>query len=58
MNTKALVLEAIGRLPDDASVDQVIERLQFLERIAEGLREADASEVIEHEDLRAELLPD
>ena len=56
MITKARILEVIEQLPDDVSIDQVIAKLHFLERVSEGLREADAGEVIDHEELKKELL--
>jgi hypothetical protein len=39
---KERILEAIGKLPPDASVEDAIERLVFLAKIERGIRELDA----------------
>lgn len=49
MTTKELVLRTLEFLPDDASIDDVIERLYLLRKIEIGLRQADAGNLIEHE---------
>ena len=44
--TRERMIEAIRELTPDASVDDAIERLLFLEKIEEGLAELDRSEGI------------
>ena len=52
---KGMVREAIERLPDDASVEDVMERLYLLSKINRGLDAADRGDVVSHEDA-AQLL--
>jgi predicted transcriptional regulator len=49
MTTKELVLRTLDDLPEDASIDDVIERLYLLRKIEIGLRQAESGELIEHE---------
>jgi len=48
--TKEQMLKAIQDLPDDASVDEAVERLYFLEKIERGIAEADAGRTVSHEE--------
>ena len=48
MTTKERVLQAVQSLPDDASIEDVMERLLFLAKIETGLRQADAGQTIPH----------
>jgi len=49
------ILEALQDLPDDATVDDAIERLIFLARIDAGLAELDAGKGIPHEEVKRRL---
>jgi hypothetical protein len=49
------MVEAIRDLPEDASVDDAIERLVFLAKIEEGLAQLDAHEGIRHEEVKRRL---
>lgn len=42
MVTKAQMVEAIQSLPDDATVDDAVERLHFIEWLEERVADADA----------------
>ena len=53
MSQKESILEAIRRLPDDTSFDEVIEEIRILQRIEEGEKAADEGRVRAHEDVRA-----
>jgi predicted transcriptional regulator len=53
---KQRVLEAIERLPADASVEDAIERLVFLAKIERGLAELDAGRGIPHEEVERRLM--
>ena len=48
-------IEAIRKLPPDASVDDAIERLVFLAKIEEGLAQLDRGEGIPHEEVKRRL---
>ena len=50
MLTKEQMLKAIQDLPDDASVDEAVDRLYFLEKIERGIAEADAGRTVSHEE--------
>lgn len=58
MTTKDIVRETLDRLPDDVTIDEVIERLYLLRKIATGLRQDDAGEVIDHSDVKREFRDD
>ena len=46
------ILEALRDLPEDASVDDAIERLVFLAKIDAGLAELDAGEGVPHDEVK------
>jgi predicted transcriptional regulator len=58
MPAKQLLREALEHLPDDATVEDAMERLYFLAKVARGLEAADRGDVISHEDARRALLGD
>ncbi len=45
---KQKILQVIERLPDTATLEDVIERLCFLAKVEEGLRQSDAGETVPH----------
>lgn len=49
------MIEAIRESPEDASVDDAIERLVFLAKIEEGLAQLDRAEGIPHEEVKRRL---
>ena len=55
MTQKEMVLEAIRELPDDASVRQIADRLEFLAAIQVGLDELDRGEGIPHDEIKKRL---
>jgi predicted transcriptional regulator len=55
---KQLLREAVERLPDDATVEDAMERLYFLSKVARGLEAADRGDVVPHEEARRILLGD
>ena len=55
MNTKELVLEAIKDLPDNAPIEDAMERLLLLAKIDHGLQQADAGETISHNEIKQRL---
>ncbi len=46
--TKPQILKAVADLPDEATVEDVIERLVFLDRIEQGLGQARRGETVPH----------
>jgi predicted transcriptional regulator len=55
MTQKELVLDAINELPDDASLDQIADRVEFLAAIQKGFDQIDRGEGIPHEDIKRQL---
>jgi predicted transcriptional regulator len=54
--TKDRMLEAVRDLPDDATVEDAMERLYFLAKVEEGLRQAEAGETVSAEEARRRIL--
>jgi hypothetical protein len=55
MTTKDIVRETLDRLPDDVTMDEVIDRLDLMRKITIGLRQDDSDDVHEHEDVKQEF---
>ncbi|WHZ17676.1 MAG: Prevent host death protein, Phd antitoxin [Nitrospira sp.] len=53
---KQKILEAVERLPDDATLEDAIERLCFLSKVEEGVRQSDAGETVPHQEAVRQLL--
>jgi len=53
---KQKVLEAIEKLPADATVEDAIEQLVLLAKIQEGLAQLDAGQGVEHSEAKRRLL--
>ena len=46
------VLQAVQNLPDDAPIEEAMERLLFMAKIERGLQQADAGQTIPHEEVK------
>lgn len=55
MSTKELVIESIQKLPDDATWEDVQERINFMAGVRKGLRELDEGKGIPHHCVREEF---
>ena len=55
MTTKEKVIRLIESLDDNASLDDMIDRLYLLRKIELGLAQADAGEVMPHQQFMKEL---
>ena len=53
---KQRVLEAMEKLPADATLEDAIERLVLLAKIERGLGELDAGQGIDHSKVKRQLL--
>ena len=53
---KQKILQAVDRLPDDATLEDAIERLCFLAKVEERLRQSDSGETVPHPDAVRQLL--
>jgi predicted transcriptional regulator len=54
-SAKKLLKEALDTLPEDATVEEAMERLLFLVKIEQGIAEADAGKTLNHEEVRKRL---
>jgi predicted transcriptional regulator len=52
---KDRVLDAVRELPDDATVEDAMERLYFLAKIEAGLRQAETGETMSHEEAKRRI---
>ena len=53
---KQRALEAIRTLPEGATIEDAIERLCFIAKIEEGLRQSEAGQVASHEEVKKRFL--
>jgi predicted transcriptional regulator len=55
MSDKQLALDSIGRLPEDASLEVIAERLDFLAALRKGLDQIERGETIPHNEVKRQL---
>ncbi len=55
METKQQILKAIEDLPDDASVEDALDRLYLLYKVERGLGQADRGEMISQQEARQRM---
>ena len=55
MTEKEIVLETIRALPDNCSLDEIAERIEFMAAVQKGLDQLDAGEGIPHEEVKKQL---
>ena len=55
MTAKQKVMDAIRDLPDDASIEDAMQRLLFLAKIDRGLQQADAGQTIPHAQVKEKM---
>lgn len=55
METKQQILRAIQELPEDANVEDALDRLYLLYKVERGLRQADRGELISPEEVRERM---
>jgi len=53
---KQRALDAVQRLPEDATVEDAIERLCFIAKVQNGIRELDAGQGVAHEDAKRRIV--
>ena len=49
------MMEAVRDLPDDASIEDAMQRLLFLAKIERGIQQADAGQTISHAQVREKM---
>ena len=50
--SKQRILDALDDLPEDASVEEAIERLYFLAKVESGFRQIDAGQTLDHDEVK------
>jgi predicted transcriptional regulator len=55
MEAKQQMLKVIEDLPDDAGVEEALDRLYLLYKVERGLRQADRGELLSQEDVRERM---
>jgi len=55
MTTKDIAINSLRELPENATWEDIQERINFLAGIQEGLRELDAGKGIPHEEIEKEF---
>ena len=55
MTEKEIVLETIRALPDDCSLEEIAERVEFMVAVRKGLDQVDRGEGIPHDEIKRQL---
>jgi len=55
MSDKQLVLDSIERLPEDASLEVIAERVEFLAALRKGLGQLERGETVPHNEVKRQL---
>jgi predicted transcriptional regulator len=55
LTIKQKVLQSIEKLPQDVSIDDIIEHIYFMHKIEIGLKQSEKGELIDHEDLLKQM---
>ena len=53
---KQRAIEALRAMPEHATIDDAIERLCFIAKIDEGLRQSDARQLVSHDEVKKQFL--
>lgn len=53
---KQKMVDTVERLPDDATVEDAIERLYFLAKVERGLEQSETGQTTSHEDVKKRFL--
>ena len=52
---KQRAIDALRALPDHATLEDAIERLCFIAKIEQGLRQSDAGELVSHDEVKKQF---
>lgn len=55
MTEKEIVLQTIRELPDDCSIEEIAERIEFMAAVRKGLDQLDRGEAIPHDEVKKQL---
>ncbi len=52
MLTKAKIQKTLNRLPEQFSIDELIEQLIFIEKVEEGIIQSDKKQIVSNENVK------
>ena len=52
MTTKELVLEAVRNLPEDAAIEDAMEKLLVIAKIERGIEQAENGQTVSHDEVK------
>jgi predicted transcriptional regulator len=55
MTEKEIVLETIRALPDDCSIEEIAERIEFMAAVQKGLDQLDKGATVAHDEVKKQL---
>jgi len=55
MTEKEMVLKTVRELPDDCSIDEIADRIEFLAAVQKGFDQLDRGEGIPHDEIKRQL---
>ncbi len=55
VTAKQKILQALEKLPEETTIEDAIERLCFLAKVEEGLRQSESGETIPHDEAKRRL---
>jgi len=55
MTEKEIVLETLRSLPDDCSLEEIAERIEFMATVQKGLDQVKGGEGIPHDEVKRQL---
>ena len=55
MSDKQLALDAINTLPDAVTIQEILDRIEFLAAVQKGLDEIDRGETVPHAEVKRQL---
>jgi predicted transcriptional regulator len=56
MTDKQRAIDALRALPEQATIADAIERLCFIAKIEEGLRQSEAGQLVSHDEVKKQFL--
>lgn len=52
MLTKNKVIQSVNNLPESFTIDELIDRLIFLEKVEQGLKQSEEGKVVSNDDVK------
>ena len=52
MLTKVKIQEQLDQLPEEFSIDELVERLILIEKVERGIKDVNAGRIISHEEMQ------